>query len=169
MVAVVCIARPFRGATLATVKEQYYACVLPVKSLLWYIGKECLTWLSNKHYNTVLRNSNSYCMNYKGGAKVQAPSLDVTDYKPPPPKKQSRTKTITLKMDIDLLEDLHAVVRLWQELAKARGDDWERVNQSHVCRELLMSGVAGAFDTYGGKPVDEEGWSRVLRTISKKK
>lgn len=88
---------------------------------------------------------------------------DVTRYRPADPVNVPLNFRGTRAMS-SALDDL---VRLWQEFAKARGEDPSGIDRSHVLRQLVEGGIATEFSEFGGRPADESGWRDVVAAIRK--
>lgn len=85
-------------------------------------------------------------------------------YKSPGPKPPVKA-TITLRVSDSLRAMLNDTVTLWQMLAKARGEPFERIDFSYVCNRMLEVGADTAFGEVGVKliEVDEDTEEAVLR------
>lgn len=62
---------------------------------------------------------------------------------------------------------LEALIRLWKAHATARGDDPEKIDISHVVRNVLEDGIAAAFKEYKGIPETEEQWKAIEAAIAR--
>jgi hypothetical protein len=91
------------------------------------------------------------------------------DYEPPPEKREP----ISARVPASLKARLLAVVRLWKAQAKARGDDPELVDLSHVVERLLKTGVDGVWSRMeasagiDGPPKTEIEWTQLEKLLHK--
>jgi len=81
-------------------------------------------------------------------------------YKPPDPK-----KTLSARVPQSVHSKLGAILRIWQERAKASGDEAEEIDLTYVVSALLAKVTDEELQQWGGLPTTDESWRVVLRNI----
>lgn len=82
-------------------------------------------------------------------------------YKDPPAPK----KAVSVRLSIGVVERIEAVMRIWQETAKARGRDEEDINIGFVIDALLAKATDEELQQWGGLPKSKESWAAVLEQV----
>lgn len=83
-------------------------------------------------------------------------------YKDPPAAK----KPVSVRLSISVVERLEAVMRIWQETAKARGRDQKDINVAFVIDALLAKATDDELEQWGGLPKTKESWAAVLKQVN---
>lgn len=76
------------------------------------------------------------------------------------------TEQLRVSIPVTLGKALDALARIWNVMAKERGEPatWDRLD---VARRILDEGMSASLQEYGGIPQSESDWSDVEKQVRK--
>lgn len=81
---------------------------------------------------------------------------------------QPETIQVGMRLPVDMVANLDAVVRLWRLVEEAHGGNAKTIDRTYVVRRLLNVGIDAAFGEFGAKPGNAEEWKKLEALIVKK-